>query len=63
MGMVGIVGIVDIDGHGWRVCWPGPVSVENLRVGVSMLQFSKGFAIGLFTMVLIDVWQTWQGWI
>ena len=52
---MGMVGIVDIDGHGWRVCWAGSVSVENLRVGLSMLQFSTGFAVGLFTMGMVGI--------
>ena len=46
MGMVGVVGIVDIDGHCRRVRWPGSVSVENPGVGVSMLQFSICFYNG-----------------
>ena len=39
----GLVNMLDIDGHGRRVRWPGSVSVKNHTVVI-------GFAFGLFTM-------------
>ena len=60
-----VVNMLDIDGHARRsrhsrrVCWPGSVSVENLMEGVSILQFSIGFAIGPFTMGMIGIDRHW----